>query len=90
MLDFTMDGEVQKHRKQLVANAVADQTVSMTQYRDLARRYNRFLAQYDDLKNQLQFYRRQCQDLECELHAIRQELYQADMNIDRQSRRAGK
>ena len=29
MLHFTMDGEVQKHRKQLVAN----QTVSMAQYR---------------------------------------------------------
>ena len=29
MLDITMDGEVQKHRKQRVANAVADQTVRM-------------------------------------------------------------
>jgi transposase len=90
MLDFTMDGEVQKHRKQLVANAIADQTVSIAQYRDLARRYNRFLARYDDLKNQLQFYRGQCQDLECELRAIRPEVYQAYQKIDRQEKRLNK
>ena len=29
MLDITMDGEVQKHRKQRVAHAAADQTVRM-------------------------------------------------------------
>ncbi len=90
MLDFTMDGEVQKHRKQLVAKTAARQTVSITQYRDLVRRYNRFLARYDDLKNQLQCYRMQCQDLECELRAIRPEVYQAYQKIDRQEKRLNK
>ncbi len=90
MLDFTMDGEVQKHRKQLVAKTAARQTVSITQYRDLVRRYNRFLARYDDLKNQLQFYRGQCQDLECELRAIHPEVYQAYQKIDRQEKRLNK
>ncbi len=47
MLDFTMDGEVQKYRKQLVANAAANQTVSMARYRDLAKRFNDFIKQHD-------------------------------------------
>ncbi|MGC8541747.1 MAG: hypothetical protein ACP5QA_14120 [Phycisphaerae bacterium] len=57
MLDITMDGEVQKHRKQLVANAVADQTVSMAQYRNLTKRFNYFLKQYDKHKEELSHYR---------------------------------
>ncbi len=90
MLDFTMDGEVQKHRKQLAAKTAARQTVSITQYRDLALRYNRFLKRYGELKGQLRFYRGQCQDMECELRAIRPEVYQAYQKIDRQEKRLNK
>ena len=58
MLDFTMDGEVQKHRKQRVAHAAADQTVRMalgsatgTQVFDLAvvESASRSVAQYSGL-----------------------------------------
>ena len=53
MRHFTIDDEVQKPRKQLAANAVADQTVSMAQFRNLAKRYDYFLKQYDKRKGEL-------------------------------------
>jgi hypothetical protein len=48
-----MDGEVPKYRKQLVANAAADQTVSMARYRALAEQFNYFIRQRDKRKREL-------------------------------------
>ena len=90
MLDITMDGEVQKHRKQRVANAAADQTVSMARYRDLAERFNYFIKQHDKRKEELSHYRARCYELEGELRAINPELYQAFRKIDRQQQRLKK
>ena len=63
MLDLTMDGEVQKHRKQ----PVADQAVSMAQYRHLAKRFNYFLKQHEKRKGELSHYRARCYDLDAGL-----------------------
>ncbi len=87
MLDFTMDGEVQKHRKQLVAKAVANRAVGTTEYRDMTRRFNDFLKRYDEIKQQMSFYRQRCYDLEGELRVVQPELYQAYQKIDRQQQR---
>ena len=63
MLDLTMDGETQKHRKRPVAN----QTVSIAQYRHLAKRFNYFLKQHDKRKEEFSHYRARCYDLEAGL-----------------------
>ena len=86
MLDLTMDGEVQKHRKQ----RVADQTVSMAQYRHLAKRFNYFLKQHEKRKGELSHYRARCYDLEAELRVEGPRLYQAYQKIDRQQQRLNK
>ena len=86
MLDLTMDGETQKHRKRPVAN----QTVSMAQYRHLAKRFNYFLKQHDKRKEELSHYRARCYDLEAELRVEGPRLYQAYQKIDRQQQRLNK
>jgi septal ring factor EnvC (AmiA/AmiB activator) len=86
MLDFTMDGDVQKHRKQPVAN----QTASMAQYRNLTKRFNYFLKQHDKRKEELSHYRARCYDLEAELRVEGPQLYQAYQKIDRQQQRLKK
>ena len=90
MLAVAMDGEVKIHRKKRMANAAADRSVSITQHRDLVKRFNYFIKRYDKLRDEVSHYRSRCYELEGELRAINPEVYEAYRKIDRQQKRLDK
>ena len=90
MLAVAMDGEVKIHRNKLIANAAADRTVSITQHRDLARRFDSFHKRYDKLTDELSHYRSRCSHLEGQLQVMGPEVYQAYQKIDQQRKQLDK
>ena len=90
MLAVAMDGEVKIRRNKLMANPAADRSVSVTQHRDLVKRFSYFIKRYDKLRDEVSQIRFRCYELEGELRAINPELYQAYQKIDRQQQRLKK
>lgn len=60
------------------------------QYRELRRRYDRFMKLYDQNQADKQFYRQRAYTLEADLRVIRPEVYRSDQKIDRLQQRIAK